>query len=388
MKIANRAYLDCNATHPLLPEARQAVIDALDLPGNPSSVHKEGRAARQVIEASRRAVAAAVNGIAEFVTFTAGATEAANLLLTPYWQMGRSKLAIGGLFVCATEHPCMLAGGQFAADAITIVPVTPSGELSLAALEAALTAHDKSIGLPLVAVQHANNETGVVQPVGAIASIVKAHGGILIVDAVQTLGRDPLDISSGCGDFFILSSHKIGGPKGAGAIIGVTDLMMPAPLLRGGGQEKGRRAGTEALPAIAGFGAAANLVAARLERAGDLSLMRDHIEAIISEACPDAVFHGTGAAERLPNTTFFSIPAMSSETLQIAFDLAGVAVSAGSACSSGKVGPSHVLKAMGVEGADGAIRVSVALETSAGDIEKFADALRGICARRAASKST
>ena len=203
MKTVTRAYLDANATHPLLPQARQAVVDALELPGNPSSVHEEGRAARRLIEESRRAVASAVNAKPEHVTFTAGATEAANLLLTPHWQLGRSKLAMGSLYVCAADHPCLLAGGQFAPEQLTILPVLPSGELALAELEAALAAHDKSSGLPLVAVHHANNETGVIQPIVAIASIVKAHGGILVVDAVQSIGRIPLDISDTCGDFFI-----------------------------------------------------------------------------------------------------------------------------------------------------------------------------------------
>ena len=382
MKPVTRTYLDANATHPLLPQARQAMVDALELPGNPSSVHEEGRAARRLIEESRRAVAAAVNAKPEHVTFTAGATEAANLLLTPNWQLGRSKLAMGRLYVCAADHPCTLAGGQFAADQITVLPVLPCGELALSALEAALSAHDKATGLPLVAVHHANNETGVIQPIGAIAAIVKAHGGILIVDAVQSLGRIPLDITTGCGDFFIVSSHKTGGSKGAGAIIGVTDLMMPVPVLRGGGQEKGRRSGTEALPAIAGFGGAAKLIPERLERAGELAVMRDRIEDVIKAAVPDAIFHGMQATGRLPNTTFFSLLQMRAETAQIAFDLQKVAVSAGSACSSGKVGPSHVLKAMGVKGNEGAIRVSVSLETSEDDIDRFAEALSVIVARR------
>ena len=383
MKPVTRTYLDANATHPLLPQARQAMVDALELPGNPSSVHEEGRAARRMIEESRRSVAATVNAKPEHVTFTAGATEAANLLLTPHWQLGRSKLAMGRLYVCASDHPCTLAGGQFDASQVTVLPVLSSGELALAILETALAAHDKATGLPLVAVHNANNETGVIQPIGAIAAIVKAHGGILIVDAVQSLGRIPLDITTGCGDFFIVSSHKIGGPKGAGAFIGVTDLMMPVPLLRGGGQEKGRRSGTEALPAIAGFGAAAKLLPGRLERASELAAMCNRIEAVIKAAAPDAVFHGHHAAARLPNTTFFSYSGMNAETLQIAFDLQKIAVSAGSACSSGKVGPSHVLKAMGVDGTEGAIRVSVSLENTDEEIDRFAEALAAIVSRRA-----
>lgn len=382
MKTSTRAYLDANATHPLLPQALDATVAALNLQGNPSSVHEEGRAARKLIEESRRSVAAAVNAKPEHVTFTGGATEAANLLLTPHWQLGRSKLAMGRLYVCAADHPCTLAGGQFDASQVTVLPVLSTGELALVTLEAALAAHDKATGLPLVAVHHANNETGVIQPIAAISAIVKAHGGVLIVDAVQSLGRIPLDITTGCGDFFIVSSHKIGGPKGAGAIIGVTDLMMPVPVLRGGGQEKGHRAGTEAMPALAGFGAAATMISDRLARSNELAAKRDRIETLVRHVAPDAIFHGAGAATRLPNTTFFTFPGMSSETLQIAFDLQGIAVSAGSACSSGKVGPSHVLKAMGVTGREGAIRVSVSLETSDSDIDRFGEALDTIAARR------
>ncbi len=382
MSEPERTYLDYNATHPLLPEARLAIVDALDLAGNPSSVHSEGRKARQVVEAARRSVAALVNARPEHVIFTSGATEAANLLLTPNWKLGRAPLTMSKLYVSAAEHPCLLAGGQFSAEDLVVLPVTQTGELDLSALERALSGHDKALGLPLVAIHHANNETGVVQPVEAIAALVKGHGGVLIVDAVQTYGRIPLDISSGCGDFFIVSSHKIGGPKGAGAIIGMSDLMMPAPLLRGGGQEKGHRAGTEALPAIAGFGAAARAAVSRVARADELAARRDAVELIIRDIVPDAIFHGAGAASRLPNTVFFTMPGMRAETAQIAFDLAGIALSAGSACSSGKVGLSHVLKAMGVDGSDGALRVSSGLETRDEDIRAFRLALENIAARR------
>ena len=382
MSEPERVYLDYNATHPLLPEARQAVIAALDLLGNPSSVHAEGRKARQMVDEARRTVAALAHGKPEHVTFTSGATEAANLLLTPNWKLGRATLTMSKLYVSAAEHPCLLAGGQFGANDIVVLPVTRSGELDLSALERALAGHDMSLGLPLAAIHHANNETGVVQPIEAIAALVKGYGGVLVVDAVQTYGRIALDISSGCGDFFIVSSHKIGGPKGAGAIIGAADLMMPVPLLRGGGQEKGRRAGTEALPAIAGFGAAAKAAVDRVVRSGELSGMRDAIENLVLEIAPDTIIHGKSAASRLPNTVFFTMPGMRAETAQIAFDLAGVALSAGSACSSGKVGPSHVLKAMGVEGGDGALRVSIGLESSQKDIEAFRLALESVAARR------
>ena len=360
-----------------------AMVGALDA-ANPSSVHEEGRAARRLVEDARRSVAALVNGRPEHVVFTSGATEAASMLLTPGWQMGRAALRMGRLYVCEADHPCLLSGGRFAGERVTRIGVGRDGILDLAALEMALTAHDKADGLPLVAIHAANNETGVIQPVEEIGRIVKAAGGILVLDAVQAAGRIPLDVSAGCADYLILSSHKIGGPKGVGAIVAAADLMMPQPLVRGGGQEKGHRAGTENLPGIAGFGAAAQEALSGLERIAELRQKRDAVESIVAELVPDAVFFGA-AAPRLANTSFFAIPGMKAETAQIAFDLAGVALSSGSACSSGKVGPSHVLKAMGVEDGAGALRVSVGPATSDEDIALFRKALAGIVARRAAS---
>ena len=381
MSAKPRAYLDCNATHPLLPEAREAVIAALEL-ANPSSVHSEGRKARSVADEARRNVAALIHAKPEHVVFTSGATEAANLVLTPQWQIGRTDLTFSHLYVSATEHPAILSGGRFAPAKLCVLPVDNTGELNLEALAATLDAHDKALGNALVAVQHANNETGVIQPISAIAAIVKAHGGVLVVDAVQTYGRIPLNVSESCGDFFIVSSHKIGGPKGVGALIGVTDLLMPKPLIRGGGQEKGHRAGTEALPMITGFGAAAKAAAQRVQRTGELLATRHALEFVIRDLVPDAIFHGASASGRLPNTLFFTIPGTKAETAQIAFDLSGVALSSGSACSSGKVGPSHVLKAMGVAATEGALRVSVCLETSSEDIEAFRAALVTLAAKR------
>jgi cysteine desulfurase len=263
---------------------------------------------------------------------------------------------------------------------LTRIGVGRDGILDLAALKAALAAHDKADGLPLVAIHAANNETGVIQPVEEIGRVVKADGGVLVLDAVQAAGSIPLDISAGYADYLILSSHKIGGPKGAGAIVAAADLMMPAPLVTGGGQEKGHRAGTENLPAIVGFGAAAREALAGLDRIGGLRQKRDAIESVIRELVPDAVFFGAGAP-RLANTTFFAIPGMKAETAQIAFDLAGVALSAGSACSSGKVGPSHVLKAMGYGDGVGALRVSIGPATGEEEIELFKSALAQILAR-------
>lgn len=375
-----RIYLDYNATAPLLPAARQAVLDALNA-ANPSSVHAEGRAARRVVEEARRTIASLVNGKPEHVVFTSGATEAATTLLTPDWTMGRSPLHFSHLYVSAADHPCLLSGGRFPADAVTRIGVDRNGVIDLEALEQALEEHDRSRGLPLVALHAANNETGVIQPIKEIGRLVKKAGGISILDAVQAVGRIPLNISEGYADFFIISSHKIGGPKGVGALVSVADLMMPTALVRGGGQEKGHRAGTENVLGIAGFGAAAREATAQLGRAEEVRARRDLLEALILDLVPDAVIYGR-SAPRLPNTVFFGIPGMKAETAQIAFDLGGVALSAGSACSSGKVGPSHVLQAMGYGDSAGALRVSIGLATKDEETQMFQTVLEKIAAKR------
>jgi cysteine desulfurase len=380
----DRVYLDHNASAPLLPAAREAMLAALDLPGNASSVHAEGRAARRVVEDARRHVAALAGAQAEHVVFTSGATEAAATLLSPDWTMGRASLNLSHLYVSAADHPCVLNGGRFAPADVTAISVGRDGIIDLGELEATLATHDRDGGLPLVAMHFANNETGVVQPVEDIGRLARAAGAVVVLDAVQAAGRIPLDISAGYADFFILSSHKIGGPKGTGAIIGASDLMMPRPLIPGGGQEKGHRSGTENVAAIAGFGAAAAIAREAVARADGVAALRDRFEAEVRTHIPDAVFHGA-EAPRLPNTSFFAIPGMKAETAQIAFDLAGVALSAGSACSSGKVGPSHVLRAMGF-GETGALRVSIGPETGERELTVFSAALQEIARRRAAVK--
>lgn len=376
-----RAYLDYNASAPLLPAARAAVVAALEVGANPSSVHSEGRAARKIIEDARRDVAALVGARPEHVVFTSGATEAATTLLSPDWRMGRGAVRMSRLYVTEADHPCVLNGGRFPAERLTRLGVDGDGIVDLVGLEAALAAHDKSEGLPLVAIHAANNETGVIQPIRAIAELVKVAGGVLVLDAVQAAGRIPLDMSEGYADYLILSSHKIGGPKGAGAIVAQADLMMPAPLVTGGGQEKGHRGGTENLPAISGFGAAARTALDGLAGIGEVRAMRDRLEETVLRLVSDAEIFGK-AVERLANTTFFAIPGVKAETAQIAFDLAGVALSAGSACSSGKVGPSHVLKAMGFADNLGALRVSIGRQTSEADVEKFETALAALLSRR------
>lgn len=382
MTKTERTYLDWNATAPLLPAAREAVLAALDSVGNPSSVHGEGRALRMLVEAARRDVAALVGAAPAHVIFTGGATEAANLVLTPDYRMGRTPLAIGHLYVSEIEHPAMREGGRFAREAVTTIPVTPAGLVDLDALETLLAGHDKAMGLPMVAVMLANNETGIVQPVKAAAATVRRHGGLLVVDAVQAVGRVPVDIAALDADFLIVSSHKLGGPKGAGALISRGEVLMPVPLIRGGGQEKGHRSGTENPAALAGFAAAARFAAADLaERNGRIAALRATLEAGMRAVTNDVIIHGADV-ERVANTSFFSLPGLKSETGQIAFDLEGIALSAGSACSSGKVGQSHVLAAMGFDAALGGLRVSLGPGSTAEDVERFLAAFSRVVSRR------
>lgn len=377
-----RIYMDWNATAPLLPAAREACLSALDLAGNPSSVHGEGRKIRALIENARRDVAALCGAQPASVTFNSGATEAANWVLTPDFRMGKTPLKIGHLYISAIEHPALREGGRFGKNDISEIAVTPAGTVDLAALEAALAAHDRQTGLPMVAVMLANNETGIVQPIAAVSHLVKAAGGILVVDAVQAAGRIPLSVEALGADFLIVSSHKIGGPKGAGALIGRGEILMPAALIRGGGQEKGHRSGTENPAAIAGFGAAARAAVDGLEkRMAAVSALRDDLESTMVAAAPDVIIHGK-SGPRLGNTTFFTLPGLKAETGQIAFDLEGVALSAGSACSSGKVGQSYVLSAMGHDPGQGALRISIGSSTTQAEIDRCAAVFAKVAARR------
>src|SRR5262252_453434 len=365
--MAEHIYLDWNATAPLRNAARAAAIAALEVKGNPSSVHGEGRAARRLIEHAREQVAALVGAQARNLVFASGGTEANMLALAPTAARDR-------LLVSAIEHPSVLAGGRFPAASVELLPVTGGGQIDLAALERRMAALE---GRALVSLMLANNETGVVQPISQAARVVHAAGGVLHVDAVQAAGRIPCDINALGADLLTLSGHKIGAPKGVGALIGQTAaLHLLNPLIKGGGQERNMRAGTENVAAIAGFGAAA--AAARdglgTERAR-MAALRDRLEACLKAASPEVVIFGA-AAERLPNTTLFAVPGMKAETAVIAFDLEGIALSSGAACSSGKVQPSHVLAAMGVPAqlARAAVRVSLGPSTTEAEIERFIEA--------------
>jgi cysteine desulfurase len=366
-----RVYLDWNASAPLRPVAREAMRAALELCGNPSSVHGEGRAARRLIEQAREDVATLVGADPRNVIFTSGGTEANALALSPSVEVGADKAQRDRLLVSTIEHPSVLAGGRFASSAIEKLPVTPEGIVDLGALEQRLAAGSSR---SLVSIMVANNETGVIQPVAAAAEIVRRHGGLLHVDAVQAAGRMPLNIHDLGADLLTLSAHKLGGAKGAGALIKRDEALHIAdPLIRGGGQERGSRAGTENVAAIAAFGAAARECRTSLAaETRQMAALRDRLETGLRAETPEAIIFGS-QAERLPNTTLVAMPGGKAETLVIGFDLDGVAVSSGSACSSGKVAPSHVLAAMGVpaELARGAIRVSLGAATTETEIDRF-----------------
>jgi cysteine desulfurase len=368
----DRVYLDWNATTPLRPEARAAMEAAWDLSGNPSSVHAEGRQARRLVEEARGAVAQAVGAPPRNVVFTSGGTEANALALMPGLRRGAGAAA-ERLVVSAIEHASVLAGGRFSRGAISTVGVTRSGVLDLAQLRAAVEAKPPA----LVSVMLANNETGALQPVREAAGIVHAAGGVLHVDAIQALGKVAFDIGALQADLLTLSAHKIGGPKGVGAVVLAEGLQGFEPLLRGGGQELGRRAGTENVAGIAGFGAAVKAaIGAHAGEAVRLEALRSRLEQGLMQTNGTIVF--SADKKRLPNTTLFTIPGLKAETAVIGFDLAGIAVSSGSACSSGKVQPSHVLEAMGFapEIAQGAVRLSLGWSTSGADIDRCLQAWR------------
>ena len=363
-----RTYLDWNATAVLREESRAAMHAAMELCGNPSSVHGEGRTARRLVEIAREQVAALIGAKPGNVVFTSGGSEANALALTPHIRVGGDSSLRDRLLVSAIEHASVLGGGRFGRNQIETFKAGPTGEIDLEDLASKLKGSER----PLVSLMAANNETGVIQPLKAVADLVHGAGGILHVDAVQAAGRVPFDLEAAQADFVTISAHKIGGPTGTGALIKRGDACNIAePLIRGGGQEGGARGGTENVLGIVGFGAAAKAVHRQLDAEQKrLRGLRDRLEAGLRAATPDVVIFGE-QAERLPNTVLFALAGVKAETALIALDLDGVAVSSGSACSSGKVAPSHVLTAMGVSGAltSAAIRVSFGFSTNDNDIE-------------------
>jgi cysteine desulfurase len=370
MTVVSRHYLDFNATTPVRDSARAAMNDALTLPGNPSSIHAEGRAARALVEQARRDVAALAGADPANVVFTGCGSEANNLAL--------SGPRPARVIVSAIEHPSILRPAAERPGAFALAPVTHDGVVDLAALEEILATPGidgpSSDGPVLVSVMLANNETGVIQPVADVIRLAHDVGALCHVDAIQGAGRLKLDFKTlGC-DMMSLSAHKIGGPKGVGALI-CRDGLSLAPLIAGGGQERSRRAGTENLSGLAGFAAAARDVCQELA-AGDeiprLAGLRDRIERAVLEARNDVHILGRDAP-RLANTACIALAGTTAETMVMALDLDGIAVSAGSACSSGKVEASHVLAAMGVAPnvAIAALRVSVGFSSTDADVDAF-----------------
>ncbi len=367
----SRIYFDYNATAPLRPEAREAVVQALDA-GNASSVHQEGRASRALIESARATIAASVGTRTDLVIFVSGATEAANMALRPQTSArGYDLLLIGG-----GEHSCVSAGHGFPPDRVETVALDGQGRLDLEILRQKLAQAERC--RPMLALQAVNNETGVIQPVAEAAETVHAAGGIAVCDAVQAYGRIDCSFAATGADLIFLSSHKLGGPKGAGALAFARRELLPkAALIRGGGQERGFRGGTENPAAIAGFAAAvtaaANDRAAEAKRLGEL---RDFLQAGVLEIAPETAIFGKEAA-RVGNTLAFALPGLSAETLVAAFDVEGVALSSGSACSSGKVTPSPVLASMGVspEFSRSALRISLGLMTRKEEVVRFLEIL-------------
>ncbi len=348
-------YLDHNATSPLRPVARRALLAALDEVGNPSSVHAFGRRARRRLEEARETLAARLGVDAERIVFTAGGTEANHLVLAQ---------ATGPVLVSAVEHPSVLENAPDAGR----IPVDHGGRVDLAALERRLAGG----GVALVSVMWANNETGVIQPVAEIAALCRRHGVRFHTDAAQAVGRLPLDLGALGADWVTLSAHKFGGPVGIGALVAGPEAEV-RPVLRGGGQERGRRAGTENVPAAAGFAAA--LAAVEAEEWRRMAALRDRFEAALGAAVPEAVVIAADVP-RLPNTSAVALPGVPAELLVIRLDLEGVMVSAGSACSSGRVRRSHVLEAMGLppDLAGSTVRVSLGPATSEEELARAVDA--------------
>jgi cysteine desulfurase len=368
---ATRAYLDWNATAPLRSEARAAMLAALDAVGNPSSPHTEGRRARAIVEDAREEVAALVGAKLAEVVFTSGGTEANNAVLAGGWE----TICFAGVEHDSVRVPARGSGAQ-AVD----LPVDADGVVRVAALDG--LGQEASGRRALLSLQLANNETGVLQPVAQAAALARAGGLSVHTDAVQAAGRIAVDFEALGVDFLSLSSHKLGGPKGVGALV-IRDGAALPPLIAGGGQERRRRAGTENVPAIAGFGAAARAASRNLAQMDRVRALRDRLEAEVRAITPPTVVIAA-EAERLPNTASVALPGTSAETLVIALDLAGVAVSAGAACSSGKVGASPVLEAMGLDPslARAAVRVSLGWGSTGRDVETFIDAWARVVAKQ------
>ena len=364
--MTGQVYLDFNATAPARPEVVDALARIMGEGGNASSVHATGREARRHVEEARAAVAALVGAAADSVIFTASGTESNNQALR---CAGRDRVIASTI-----EHESV----HLARNDAVLAPVTSAGLVDLGALEEALAAEATPA---LVSVMFANNETGIIQPVAEIAALAHRFGALVHCDAVQAAGKVALDMGALGVDFMTISAHKLAGPQGVGALM-VRDRATVVRFVHGGGQERGLRAGTENVSGIAGFGMAASLAHEALGEFAGLAVLRDDLEHRVREIAPDITVIGAGEA-RLPNTAKFATPGLSSEIQVMGLDLAGIAISAGSACSAGKVEAPYVLTAMGIadELATCAIRVSLGWSTTADHIDAFVDAWRGVCER-------
>jgi cysteine desulfurase len=368
-----RVYLDYNATSLPRAAAKEAVATAMMTPANASSVHAEGRAARAVVEDARHQISVLIGAEPEAIFFTSGATESNATALSPELERAGKPVRCDMLLISGVEHPAVRAGGSFRPEQIEMLPVDANGVIVLAALKEALAAHRREGRRAMVSVMAANNETGVLQPLSSVADLVHSADGVFHSDAVQVIGKIPFDLKESGADILSITSHKLGGPQGVGAVVTAhRDTRLPA-ILRGGGQERGRRQGTESVAAIAGFGAAATEAGQTLTPEGSrLGALRAKIEEGLRVIAPDTVIFGDRAA-RLPNTTFFAAPGIAAEVALIMLDLEGVAISAGSACSSGKSAASPALQAMGVSSEIGrcAMRVSTGWNTTDADVTQF-----------------
>jgi cysteine desulfurase len=369
-----RTYLDHNASSPLRPAARAAMVAALDATGNPSSVHAEGRRARAIIDTAREQVAALVGAKPSEVVFTSGATEANNCVMAGGWK---------AICVSAIEHDSVLAPARASGAKVIALPATTDGVADLHLVAGELSHAGTGGARALLSVMMANNETGVIQPVAEAAALAREHGLSLHVDAVQGPGRLLVDFATLGADTLVISGHKLGGPRGVGALIVRDGVNLPA-LIKGGAQERRRRGGTENVAGIAGFGVAAAEAARSVDAAGRMAALRDKLESGVTAATPNAVIIGRNAP-RIANTSCIAVPGKPAETLVIRLDLAGIAVSAGAACTSGKVGANSVLEAMGL-GSDiarSSVRVSLGPETNDDDIAAFLAAWEKIAGRAA-----
>ncbi len=369
--MANTIYLDYNASAPLKPEGRDAAVAALSVGGNPSSVHQSGREARAVIERARQDVATLAGARAQDVIFTSGATEANNLAIRGFVPEGEPRRVI----VNVTEHPSVLEAVHDAER----LPVRPDGVVDIGFLQRMLA--DRDWRHCLVSVMAVNNETGVIQPIDEVVATAHAAGAKVHCDAVQAAGHMPIDMLARGIDIVTISAHKMGGPRGAGAVIAGPGVDLSA-IIRGGGQERSKRSGTENVSGIAGMGAVCASAPSYGPNVAKAKELRDRLEADLRKAVPAAVIVATNSA-RVGHVCCVALPGVPAETQVMAMDLEGIAVSAGAACSSGKIKTSHVLQAMGLGDAvsGSAIRVSFGWNSTDADVEGFLNAYHRMAVR-------